>query len=138
MAAHLDEWTSRLAGGLCGASRWIAAPSLALAVFACFAVLVRDEPASLSAALVIVCGLAQTYLSVRVDFDRRIFEAVGQRSDAGYAGLDQALGAMGLRKPSADRTPGERASGTLRLVGMQAAVLVAQFAAVLIGSWVQQ
>lgn len=84
-------------------------------------------------ALVIALGAAQTYLAVRIEFDRVIFEEAAARAD-GFAGFDEALNALGWRRSnSGSRTPLVRAAGLRSLVIWSGWLLGGQFALALTG-----
>jgi hypothetical protein len=113
-----EIWIARTASALCVASRWVSGGSIALALLAALAAWshATDGATSRAAlALVVVAGAAQAYLAVRIEFDRRIFDAL--RPGETLEGFDAALGELGwLGARSAGKPVVGRASGLARLV----------------------
>ena len=92
--------------------------------------------AGMSAALLL--GLIETWLAVRVGFDRRILQRL-----AGAAGeflepsqFDRTLVALGLGRSDIPARPmTDRVRGCARLLRAQVVAFVLQIAAVLLGGW---
>lgn len=83
-------------------------------------------------------GLTETWLALRVGFDRRIFERFAGMGGEPLAPsrFDRALAGLGLvPAPPADRSMGDRLRGCVRLMRLQAASFVLQLAALLVGGW---
>jgi len=90
-----------------------------------------------SAVLVMLAGLAETYLAIRVGFDAALFRQVANASEApDFAGTDAALTQLGLLPITKHGRPaGARVAGARRLFGVQILFLVAQVLSVLAGTW---
>lgn len=78
--------------------------------------------------LVVLLGLGQAYYALRVDFDARLFAALGNGSTPGTLDrLDVALIGLGLLpQAKASRALEPRLAGATRLIRWQAALLVGQ------------
>jgi hypothetical protein len=141
VALNSNDWTSQIASALCAASRWLSAASLVLMLFA-FNIAAIEPRAGAHAlavfAFVVVLGLAQIYLAVRIEFDRVIFEVATGRPD-GFAGFDGALAKLGWKRSSdSERSPAQRAVGLMSLVKWSGWLLGIQFALVLTALWLLQ
>jgi hypothetical protein len=138
MASAHAGWIASIASALSAASRWLSAGSLTLTLCALAILATRPQAgagAPLALALVAGLGAAQTYLAVRIEFDRAIFEAAAARP-GGFAGFDEALQKLGWsRRASSDRPPEARAAGLGSLVKWSGALLGAQFALLLAALW---
>jgi len=79
-------------------------------------------------AAVLLAGLAETWLALRVGFDARCFRRIARGADdPGLACLDAALLRLGLMPgDKAGRPMASRLEGARRLLGLQGAALVAQ------------
>ena len=123
-----------MSSALCVASRWLSAGALGLTLCALALLAIRANAGSFAQsalALVIALGGVQTYLAVRIEFDRAIFEVAAERAD-GFAGFDEALHALGWKRGSAEgRTPQARAAGLRSLVTWSGGRLGVQFALML-------
>lgn len=75
-----------------------------------------------------IIGAAQLWLLVRIELDRRLFEALAVSADAADLGaLDQALSALGWQAPGrAGRSLAERSRATLRFLKLAGALAAAQ------------
>ena len=124
---------ARTAAAACAAGRWISAGALLLIV-AVLVVHALHPPAGLASGALLVGGLAvgalQLYLAARIDFDRRIFEAVAAEHDAqaAFVAFDQSRLALGLGQLPQARTPEQRAAGAVGLVRWSGILLLAQLA----------
>jgi hypothetical protein len=80
-----------------------------------------------AALAVMVLGVVERYLALRVGFDARLFDGLEKGSVASLAALDQALGQLGLRSASAvPRSLHDRVQGARRLVRCHLAVVAVQ------------
>ncbi len=79
-------------------------------------------------ALVVLLGLGQAFYALRVDFDARLFAALGSGSPPGTLGrLDAALIGLGLLpQAKAGRALEPRLAGATRLMRWQAGLLAGQ------------
>ncbi len=85
--------------------------------------------------LVLLAGLAETYLAIRVGFDGRVFRAVA--ADADFAATDAALMRLGLLPAAKAGRPADvRIGGARRLLGLQVAALAAQVVIIVVGTMV--
>ncbi|WER48252.1 hypothetical protein CupriaWKF_26015 [Cupriavidus sp. WKF15] len=73
-------------------------------------------------------GVAQLWLLVRIELDRRLFEALAVAADAAdLDALDQGLAALGWQAPGrAGRSLAERSRATLRFLKFAGALTAAQ------------
>ena len=119
------------------------APGLALAGIALCVLYALPPGAPAAAALTLTAagGAVHAYLAVRIEFDRRIFEAFTLRLATDAASLrtfDDALHSVGLR--SADGVPrdfADRVRGLKVLVKSAACLLSVQLVLALAGCWVR-
>ena len=87
---------------------------------------------------VLLLGLVERYLAFRISLDRQLFDALAQGRIASLALLDDALHALGLRRPGpVVRSLEERIAGTRRLVMQHAFVVALQLLAALAGGWIR-
>lgn len=126
---------AKTAAALCVASRWWSAASLLLSAAALAAAARADSPASLMLPAIVLAGAAQAYLAFRIEFDRRIFEAVADSGAEAFSRFDAAMGAIGLARPSAARSAQDRAAGLWRLVRSSGLLVAVQFALALAAMW---
>lgn len=130
MASTHEIWIARTASALCVASRWVSGGSIALGLLAALAAWSHAPEGATSRAalaLLVVAGAAQAYLAVRIEFDRRIFEAL--RPEETLEGFDAALGELGWPGArSAGRPLAGRAGGLARLVRRAGWLFAAQVA----------
>jgi hypothetical protein len=86
--------------------------------------------------LVVVAGLAQGFHALRVDFDARLFAALGKGSaPSTLEGLDASLTGLGLMPAAkAGRPLAARLGGATALMRRQAALLMAQLLACLLAA----
>jgi hypothetical protein len=130
-----EAWIARSAAALCRGARWPIALSLALAVLGAARLLFEPRQAPVEMTLVLVAGLAQGYLALRIELDRRIFERFAEEP-ASAPGFDAALAQAGWAAPrAAPRAMADRGRGVRRLVAISFALLVAQGAAVATAAW---
>jgi hypothetical protein len=130
VADESDRWLARVGAALCAASRWTSVASVVLMILGAMFGFVAGWQGAAAATFILVCGAAQIYLAVRIDFDRRVFGAV----ETNYAGFDAALKELGLRLPQS-RPANERVAGTLRLVRATGWLFAAQLAALIAIVW---
>ena len=123
MDSRREDWIARSAAAFCVAARWLSLASLALAVLAlgCLYLFPTvNMPAAAMLSLVTAAGAVQAYLALRIEFDRRIFEAFAAHPEgaaAAASGFDEAMQSLGMPpKGKAGRTLAERALGALLLV----------------------
>jgi hypothetical protein len=78
--------------------------------------------------VVAIMGAAQLWLLVRIELDRRLFEALAVAADTAELGaLDQALSALGWQAPGrAGRSLAERSRATLRFLKFAGALAATQ------------
>ena len=141
MDAHDDTWVARSAAALCVASRCIGVGSLALLLFSLwwlYSDTAGNLPRAIALSLAAIAGAGQIYLALRIEFDRRIFEAFARSDDAGRADFDRSLTVLGLRSEAPrDRTMLERARGLASLVKVSGYLLVVQFLLSLAAAWMK-
>lgn len=81
----------------------------------------------------VICGLAETYLAIRVGFDASLFHRVAHTEDV--ASLDSALGQLRLLPAEKrGRAVEARIAGARRLFRFQVLALAAQIACLLAGA----
>jgi len=87
-------------------------------------------------ALVVLLGLIELYLAIRVGFDAALFRRLAAAPEGfDRARLDRALSRLGLMPEAKARRPIiERIAGARRLLAWQGMTLVAQILLVLIGA----
>jgi len=87
-------------------------------------------------ALVALCGLAQTFLAVRVGFDAALFRDLAHEAGSpGLRDLDASLQQLGLMPAAkAGRPLAARAAGARRLLDRQCIALLAQAALAILGA----
>jgi hypothetical protein len=137
-----EEWIARSAAAFCGASRWLSCTSLVLAALALLRFYV-SPPMSMTSAAVLSAAVAaasgQAYLAVRIEFDRKVFEALAVSAGgvaAATAGFDRAMESLDmLRHGKSGRPLAERARGALRLVKGAGWLLALQLALAIAMSW---
>ncbi len=142
MDSRREEWIARSVAALCIASRWLSCASLVLAVLT-LGYLYLFPPASIAFAAMcsgaVAAGLIQVYLAMRIEFDRKIFEALAAHPEGATAGtdaFDQAMQSLGmLPKSKIGRPLAERASGTVFLVRGTGWVLAFQLALAIAAPW---
>ncbi|WP_077032657.1 hypothetical protein [Pelomonas sp. KK5] len=87
---------------------------------------------------VLLLGLGERYFAYRIALDRRLFEALADGRIVSLPLLDDALDALGLRKPAPlTRSLDERIAGTRRLLKLHAVVVALQLLAALAGGWIR-
>ncbi len=130
-----EAWIAQSAAALCRGARWPIALSLALAAVAASRLFSDPRQASLAMTLVLVAGLVQGYLALRIELDRRIFDLFAANPSSA-PGFDAALVEMGWSAASAAPRPmGDRVRGLRRLVGASMALLAAQALVLVIAAW---
>jgi hypothetical protein len=142
MDSRREEWIARSVAALCIASRWLSCVSLVLAALT-LGYLYLFPPASIAFAAMVsgaaAAGLIQAYLALRIEFDRKIFEALAAHPEGATAGtdaFDQAMHSLGmLPKGKIGRPLAERASGAVFLVRGAGWILVFQLALTLAVPW---
>jgi hypothetical protein len=86
--------------------------------------------------LVLLAGLAETYLAIRVSFDARVFRNVAAKA-ADFSSTDAALMRLGLLPAAKAGRPADvRIAGARRLLGLQIAALAAQVIIIVVGTMV--
>ena len=132
----------RIAVAIARASRWLGATAIAM-VAALLASLFMGRPlhtlAALALCLAILAGAAVSYLMVRVELDRTIFEGALGAADANahFAGFDQSRSQLGLGQPAREMRPvAERVRGLIRLVRKMGYLFALQVILVVVGVWV--
>jgi hypothetical protein len=86
--------------------------------------------------LVLLAGLVETYLAIRVGFDAGIFRNVAAEA-ADFSATDTALIRLGLLPAEKAGRPADvRIAGARRLLGLQVAALAAQVIIVVVGTMV--
>lgn len=131
-----DAWIAQSAAALCRGARWPIALSLALAVLG--AVRLLDEPRQATAAmtLVLVAGVVQGYLAMRIELDRVIFDRFAAEPSAAGE-FDAALAQAGWAPArDAPRPMAGRAGGLRRLVTFSMAALAVQVATLVAAGWI--
>ncbi len=136
-----DTWVARTAAALCVASRCIAVGSVALLSFALwwlYADAATNVPRGIALSLAALAGAAQIYLWLRIEFDRRIFEAFASADATAPARFDQSLPLLGLRNGAqSERTMLDRARGLASLVRLSGYLLAMQFLLSLAAAWLK-
>ncbi|CAG9175402.1 hypothetical protein [Cupriavidus pinatubonensis] len=126
-----DAWVARIAAGamhaaarLNGAGLVLAMVNLLLAGYFAPASLVYMILGLVAA----VVGAAELWLLVRVELDRRLFDAMAESGDAAeFDALDQALSVFGWLAPGREgRSLAERSRGALRFLKLAGALTFAQ------------
>ena len=143
MDASRDQWIARSAAALCAASRWLSGASLVLAGLAlCYLYNLPTVRAPVAVALsfAVAAGAGQAYLVLRVEFDRRIFEALAETAagsaDAAHA-FNRAMLAPGLTaEGKAGRTVLQRAEGLVSLVRKAGWLFVSQLVLLIVAPWI--
>ena len=142
MESRREDWIARCAAALCVSSRWLSCASLALTALA-LGCLYLLPPANIVVAamfsLAVAAGMIQAYLALRIEFDRKVFEALTTYPEGAAAGadaFDQAMQSLGmLPKSKVGRTLVERALGMHFLVKGAGWIFALQLALVLAASW---
>lgn len=142
MGPNNEEWIARSAAAFCVASRWLSCTSLALAALALVRLYVFP-PVNMTSAAVLSAAVAaasvQAYFAMRIEFDRKVFEAFPastEGSAASAGGFDRVMESLGmLRQGKAGRPLAERARGALRLVKGAGWLLALQLALAIAMSW---
>jgi hypothetical protein len=132
----------RIAVAIARASRWLGATAIAMAA-ALVASLFMGRPlhtfAALALCLAILASAAMTYLMVRIELDRSIFEAAPGAGDvnAYFAAFDQSRSQLGLGQPPRETRPvADRVRGLIRLVRSMGYLLAVQVILVLAAVWI--
>jgi len=100
-------------------------------------VLFSAPPSSLwllTAIAVIAAGLAETWLALRVGFDRRLLQSIAADPEKLLQWDRALLGLKLLPESRAGRDPDMRLQGCIRLLKRQALLLIAQLAVAIIGA----
>lgn len=120
------DWTAQVGVALCSGSRWLSAAALliTLSAFTLAAGLAHPATALLILALIIVLGVVQLYLALRIEFDRVIFQAAS--GTPAWDAFDAALQGLRWAAHKGERSTTARASGVARLVRASAALLIIQ------------
>ena len=142
MDSKREEWIAWTAAALCVASRWVSCASLVLAALALgFLYSSPHENIAVRAmfSLAVAAGSIQAYLALRIEFDRKIFEALAAHPGGAVGAadaFDQAMQSLGmLPKGKAGRTLAERVRGMLVLVKGAGWILALQLALAIAASW---
>jgi hypothetical protein len=132
----------RIALAIARASRWIGATAaliVAALLLSVFTGRPLPNPALAVLCLSIVAGGAVTYLMVRVELDRSIFEAAAGATnlDAFFSGFDQSRLQLGLgAAPREARPVAERVRGLLRLVQAMGYLFLAELFLGIGSAWI--
>jgi len=110
--------------------------SVALCTGAMVALLLAPDPRSaIGPATILLAGLAETWVTIRVGFDARCFRRIADPDGPGLAGFDAALGRLGLMPDGkAGRPLAPRLAGAGRLLRLQGVILIAQVAMALLAT----
>ena len=133
----------RIAVAIARACRWIGAAALAITVallLGLFTGRPAPTPAAVALCLAILSGVAATYLMMRVELDRTIFEAASDADpNAYFAAFDQSRSQLQLGTPPRDARPvAERVQGLIRLVRTTGYLLILQVIFALAGFWMSR
>ena len=132
----------RIALATARASRWVGATSaliVAALLLSVFTGRPLPNPALTVLCLSIVAGGVVTYLMVRVELDRSVFEAALGATDANayFAAFDQSRLQLGLgAAPREARPVAERVQGLLRLVQVMGYVFIAELFLAVGSAWI--
>jgi hypothetical protein len=142
MDSKREEWIARSVAALCVASRWLSCASLAVAALAlgCLYLLPPENIAVRAMfSLAVAAGLIQARLALRIEFDRKVFEALAAHPEGATAAadaFDQAMQSLGmLPKGKTGRTLAERGRGMLVLVKGAGWTFALQLALAITASW---
>ena len=134
-APAADRAAAALMADLLEQGRVIHLLAVALCAAAAAALLLAPGwTAGLIPALVLLAGLGETWMALRVGFDARCFRRIAEdRDGSGLEGFDLALGRLGLMPPAkAGRPMAVRLAGGRHLLIIQGAVLALQAGLVLL------
>jgi hypothetical protein len=132
-----EAWVARIAAAVCRAARWPIGFSLALSIVAGAGLILTPSrwPGALLS-IVLMLGLAQVYLAIRIEIDRRIFERFAE-DPAAAAEFDAALVQVGWAKAKgeAPRAMADRAEGAHAFVKWANLVLALQILLLVVAGW---
>lgn len=115
-------------------SRPLTAAALIAMMLSSFVAVPLSWPLLAWAVLVVLAGLAETFLAIRVGFDADLFRQVAAEA-ADFAATDAALARLGLLPAAKAGRPADiRIAGARRLLGLQVAALAAQVGLVVVGA----